>query len=631
MWAGMESGRTSSQDLFFIGISPKFFLYLFLSFFFDRRIYILDTSANRATTITLQKLHEYQYIIRILEHNHAFYDSHSIAIDLANKAIDKNINDTVIQLVKKICKGLEVELVFKRVLVQHLSFLTSINQYIVHNEQVRHPVLFLEKKYCGVLQDNPELLDSSVVIRHEVSYWSWIGLWLTWLTVSFGYLLHLMMQFFYKKRDTQKEFKYAVSIPFPWAAKFKGARKFTFLVDDKIIKKDETVFLVEYRESQELYQSYSNDGYNLTEAVGIQKISNLFAKSTLSFHDDFFKVVKLLIAHKRDYFAYEALISLLFYRISWSVITSQAPFRNYIYFNKEGKSQNATNIFLKEKKIVTHSYSQFIGGPYQMCGIDSILDERNIHYSFLNPDYYYLNNQAMMDSMILHCQELVKHRVIGNIFSEKIIELKRDPQYVGKLKNQFNIESDQKVVGIFDTTYLEVGKHYSTYNEAQNFLEDVIRLAESMPQRRFLFKPSKSEVYFLKGYWSSQKGIRVIQLRHKFEQLDNATMLLDSDDVIDVITVSDVVLTNSFSSPTTDALLADIPAFWYQAKTDVSFSIYNKIPNLVVTGYDNLIIQVDSMLQDEQLEGFSNKPCFSYLIGDRSKKALTFLRLSLAN
>jgi hypothetical protein len=35
------------------------------------------------------------------------------------------------------------------------------------------------------------------------------------------------------------------------------------------------------------------------------------------------------------------------------------PITLYIYFNKEGKSQISTNIFLKEQGITTYAYSQF--------------------------------------------------------------------------------------------------------------------------------------------------------------------------------------------------------------------------------------------------------------------------------
>jgi hypothetical protein len=225
----------------------------------------------------------------------------------------------------------------------------------------------------------------------------------------------------------------------------------------------------------------------------------------------------------------------------------------------------------------------------------------------------------------------VEYKDIGNIFSEKIAEIKNNNQYVENLKEQYSIEKNQKVVSIFDTTYISISKFYSNYDEAQYFLKDAIRLAESMPNCTFLFKPSKDSSFFLVSYWADEKGVDIVQLRHKFDQLSNAFMLSDSDDVIDVISVSDVVFTNSFSSPTADALLARVPAFWYQAKTDVSFSVYNKVPGLVVNGYKDLSVQVNKMLQDDYPLDISDNPDFIHLVGNSRKKALTSLRLGLSN
>jgi len=122
------------------------------------------------------------------------------------------------------------------------------------------------------------------------------------------------------------------------------------------------------------------------------------------------------------------------------------------------------------------------------------------------------------------------------------------------------------------------------------------------------------------SFWAGEKGIDIIQLREKFNQLPNAIILSDNADVVDIISLSDVVFTNCFSSPTADALMANVPAFWYQSKTDISFSPYNKIAGLVINGFENLNTCVNKMLKSDYDLNFLKNPEFIYLVGDSSKK-----------
>jgi len=628
----MVSIRSSSKELFFVDVSLRLLWFLLLVNFFNWRIYVFDSGKNPSQSALLRKMHNFRWIIRVIEHNSlAFGQSHSNAIKLADKISNSKVNDIPLELVQKLCRSEEVGLVFKRILTQHLSLLTSINQYICRNKEIRNPNLLISGKYSKILQENTNIIDSSITVSYSYP-WGNVKLWLNWIIVAMSYLIHLLIQLAYKTNQQKKIYKFGISIHSSWVTKFKGSREFTFLVDDKIIKKDETVFLVEYPENKEFYQKYSSAGYTLKEALNIKGMSYLFRKSTLKFRQDFLKIIKLLVTYKEDFFIYEALTVLLFYRLSWSIVIAQTSFKNYIYFNKEGVSQISTNIFLKQQQIKTHTYSQFIGGPYIVSGNDSIFDKRNVHWSFINPDYYYLNSQAMADSMALHCQKLVKHKVIGNIFSEKILEIKNNPSSIEEMRNQFNINKPEQVISIFDTTYVAIEDIYSNFDEAINFLRDSIQLAKLMPKSTFLFKPSYSNSLLMdmnRNYWFDQKGLDIVSLRHEFNKLPNTVMLDDTIDVVDLISISDIVFTNCFSSPTVDALLADVPAFWYQSTTNVSFSVYNKIPELVVSGYKSLVKQINIAQQDNYLLNFENNADYINLIGDPSKKALMDLRLNL--
>jgi hypothetical protein len=629
---GMVKNKSIKKTLFFSGISLRLFWLLPWAKFLDWNLYVFDISSQPKQYMLLQKLHKFGWITRITDHNFAFYNTHSSAIETSNNIINKHINLNHMRHARALCESDEIDLVFKRTLADHLRLLTAFNQHIINNIKIGSATLFLSKKYYGIIKEIPELIDPSINIKYTFNL-EGLRLKTLWLNMIAFYLSHLLFQPFLKNNKSKAVFNYAISVSSAWATKYKGTREFTFLIDDKKIKKNEVVFLIEYEEKKDFYEYYLSRGFFLEEACGIKKPLDLFKASTLKIRKDFFIVTKLLFCSKRDFYVYEALLSLLSSRISLAIISKKTTFKNYIYFNKESSAQIASNIFFKSLTIKVHAYSQFIGGTYQTFGQNSVFDKRNVLWSFLNPNYYYLNNQAMVDSMVLHSQNSVCFKNIGNIFSEKIIEIRKNEACIKEIKKYMGIVSFGNVISIFDTTYIQSKGIYSNYNEAQFFLKDMIKLAESLPNIIFLFKPSKSNEHYItkRRYFADEGGEGIMRLRQAFSKLPNTIMLNDYDDVIEVISVSDIVLTNCFSSPTADALLANVPAFWYQSKTDVSFSDYNKVPDLVITGYADLIRQINNIFKNNYPLTFLNNPDFTYLVGNQNKKALTDLRLNIVN
>ena len=151
MLVDMERDRGPGKDFFFVGVSLKLFLFLLLARFFNWRIYVFDNSSRPFQFKLLQKMHKRQWITRIMEQHHAFYNSHSVAIELADRIVNQISDSVVIQLASELYKNKETDLVFKKVLAKHLSLLTSINQYIVNDRKIIDPTLFISKKYRKIL------------------------------------------------------------------------------------------------------------------------------------------------------------------------------------------------------------------------------------------------------------------------------------------------------------------------------------------------------------------------------------------------------------------------------------------------------------------------------------------------
>jgi polysaccharide biosynthesis PFTS motif protein len=198
--------------------------------------------------------------------------------------------------------------------------------------------------------------------------------------------------------------------------------------------------------------------------------------------------------------------------------------------------------------------------------------------------------------------------------------------------SKFEFFFNGKIVGVFDTTYVDIKLFYSNYEEAVRFLKDIVKLAIENPRTLFLFKPAKNNDFFIdnRGQWSSpKKGKKVIRLREKAANLDNVIFLNDSFNPSDVISASNLVITNCFSSPTSDALSSRIPALWHESISTTKGYTMDNIDGLVTHNFDELKLRYDEIISAGP--GVTDKvfsdPLFPYLIEPSgSTKGLEYFR-----
>ena len=145
----MESSKTSDKDLLFVGISFKLIVFLLFARFFNWRIHVFDNSnvndTNNRSILDFQRkmlqfMHKHHLIIRVTEQHLAIFNSHSLSIELANKAVNKLSGNEVIKLASQLYKSKETDLVFKKIISKHISLLTSINQYILNNKKIKSKI-----------------------------------------------------------------------------------------------------------------------------------------------------------------------------------------------------------------------------------------------------------------------------------------------------------------------------------------------------------------------------------------------------------------------------------------------------------------------------------------------------------
>ncbi|MGK0176384.1 MAG: polysaccharide biosynthesis PFTS motif protein [Lentimonas sp.] len=599
------------------------------------RVAVFDTTFSISSKARFRWLIRFGLLERIISHHASLGDTHSRSIQMAEEYV-KNYCEKIVQSADRLFEHKGTDRVFMRTIAEHLVAAESVF-FVIEEEKERlgksvDSFYFLASSEYVIAKGIYSRLGKELPIPPRVTvirafFPEWLDGLRSLLGLSFmffAYALNQVIQVFRSSHQPEQEVReYGVSLSAPFLTKFRsgGPRNYDFLVDDKHLTREDIVFLVEYSEQESFIQSENIRGNRLVN-VYYPGLRGVLAPTILSFRHELLSIPMLFktvwSAPIRD-----ACVHLLRARLIWGGTLARLKIRHYIYTNKEGATQIAANVLMRALDIESWCYSMFVGGPYQSLGAETPFDGKHVAWSFLNPNVFFLNNQAMADSMKSHFHDVEKYHVVGNVFSELIS--KRDVQEArGEFREEFPhlMTQDQRWIGVFDTSYVDIPASYSTFEEAAGFLDDFHSLAITETLTTFLFKPSKTNDYFVneRTPWASaRKGIEVIKARNRLAELPNVIFLEDNYDPASVIVICDVVITNCFSSPTADALAAGVPAFWYQAITDVGSYPLTKVQGLVAQGPKELLESINRCYTGTQLELLYSQNAFRVLVNAEEK------------
>lgn len=618
--------------------------------FFGVCTIVFDNNFSLTTKYRYRWLYRHNMVERIIRHHASLGDVHSRSILIAKEYVESRRRN-VVQCSDRWFRHTGTDQVFMRAVADRIVVAESVR--FVLGEESSNPLLanssiyflassqyFLAKGVYARLGKEFSVPKGVQVVR--TFFPEWIDELKSFLRLGVmfaAYTLNQGAQLL--RRDAQEPpivVRYGIALSAPFLTKFRngGPRSYDFLLDNHHLTNVNSAFLLEYKEEQSYIRSQRHSGRRIVDVSCNSSMRGVLLPTVLKYQHE---LLSLPVMAKclwsipdRD-----ACVHLLRAKLIWGSIMSQVKFDRYIYTNKEGPSQIAANILLRGHGIKSHCYSMFVGGPYQSESLDTPLDGKHVLWSFLNPDKFYLNNAAMAKSMKAHCHDVKEHVVIGNVFSE-LVQTLNIKQVRSEIQAEFFSDTTsaapQRWVSVFDTSYVDISIAYSTFEEALSFLRDLADLARLEAQTIFMFKPSKGDDYFVdeNSAWATPlKGSEIVRARETLSQLTNVIFLEDSFDPATLIAVSDVVLTNCFSSPTADALASGIPAFWYQAKTDVGAYPLANIDGLVAQGFAELKESLYRCLSGEQLDLLYSQQSFKEMVNaSLDNKALTELRMALA-
>lgn len=416
----------------------------------------------------------------------------------------------------------------------------------------------------------------------------------------------------------RNHYQYAMALCQPLNVKFENKRGFDFLLDSKNITTRNTLFILYMPMAGDWLKTYQARGYQFFKIYETLRFKNLF-RIHLSFQQWAFAMLAWLKILRNffgnDLLLLEALRSLHYY-LEYCNLASFVSFENYIYTNLESAKQIAMNILIRKGGGKTWNYSLFIGGPLLYVKDPAELpDRRHLFWAFSNSDHFLGINRSVIDYHKIHRQNVQNYHVIGCIYSEMVrqsfLEVDKNSVAGKYFHSQWN--GSQKIVSFFDTTYIDAPNCVTNYEDGIGFYQDILRLHEERKDFLFIIKSSKKASYFIypKGQWSSPKmGRRILQIWDRLQQSNRVYWAGDAGDMPTIMAISDCVVTHCLSSPTAEALGARKKAVWYEPGFKHRDLVYDKIPGLVLHGYEDLKKRLQSLLyqtSDEEYNDYLNR------------------------
>jgi polysaccharide biosynthesis PFTS motif protein len=312
--------------------------------------------------------------------------------------------------------------------------------------------------------------------------------------------------------------------------------------------------------------------------------------------------------------------SILLHYILWNVFLNNYGINNYV--KKLNPDDQAKIHILSQHGVKTwFVYPDNTTTDYFLDWEES--KKNQTLFSFLNFDYAVVYGNTVERYFKKHRNNIKRYVKTGVLWSQIACELQE-----GKLKSPiFDIVKERrlpgKIVGVFDTTPADYGPY--KIRDAIRFGNDILKLLDEMPDIGIVFKAVKrpESTPYLASIYDRLKNHERCLLFYPYNK--------EGISAVEVVTVSDLVVSAAYTSPTAEALGARKKAIYYDvAGHDIGDKYYfNRFQNFVAHNYEELKKLVKYWLYeiaDKEFDDFLNKYVKDEIDPYLDGKALTRLR-----
>jgi hypothetical protein len=434
---------------------------------------------------------------------------------------------------------------------------------------------------------------------------------------------------------------YAIDQPFQ--AKFRGGRRFTFLLDGATLHEKNTAFVVHPSAEGEWMEEARREGYLVFSRQALASTRALLREPPSRAATRGLARVLRAIMVRPGSAAWLVEMALLAVRTHLGVakLAEHVRFTNYVYTNQDGLDQRWHNVMVRRLGGRSWNYVLSIGaghlteGGTDLAGMRDPLGRHRLH-AFQNPDDFVVPCHQLVSYHQRHRQRVRAYHDVGNIFSELILGVGAGERRASRREWFGGAADDARVIAWFDTSYVEEPLSPARFDEAVMWYDDILRLADLRPDFRMLIKPSKADWYFTDPafQWSHPSGAAVVDRWQRLAAHPRVHFAGSEADPSAVVAASDLTITFCYSSPTAEALGARRRGLWYEPKERWRGTLYDKHPLLVAHGFAELEAALRRLLDemsDADYEQFLDRTVRGLVENYLDGRALTRFRSLLAD
>jgi polysaccharide biosynthesis PFTS motif protein len=365
-------------------------------------------------------------------------------------------------------------------------------------------------------------------------------------------------------------------------------QKVDFLIDGRLIKKDEALFLSckKLRPENRKYMESAGLAY-IDEPSGTISMGEMTRALGL-----FFLTARRCL--KEESLALDTALRAVYFYIVWKSLAERVDIGRLISCADFGQQSVARNIILENDGCETYYYLDSANLGCFKARKDLGAGYRHNIYSFLHYTYFVSWNDFISEYFRSMACGVKEYLNFGCLWAEHL-RLISDGQIDSNLKKVLrrkDPERKRRIVSVFDC-----GMHdhfMNTYEYGIEFLNGILHLIKSLPDIFVVFKEKKPRPYHKK---ISHRFTDILDLYSRLENHERCYFVSSSGNPSEIIASSDITISMPFTSTTFEAVSALRKAIYYDPDGRFADTYYYGIPGLVCRDSDGLPERVRHLLE----------------------------------